>query len=137
MSKNRNRKIVISKKRRQKKRRANDNVIRKHWRVGLSVKRNYERMGVSADANRLKKDVKNVPSEVVKELELTSKQATDRQESVQVVYFDWHTKQLLNQLIDKYGDDYHKMARDSKLNIWQKTAGQIRRQCIRLSKAQN
>lgn len=33
----------------------------------------------------------------------------------------------LQQLVDKYGDDIEKMARDRKLNVWQKTEGEIKR----------
>lgn len=33
----------------------------------------------------------------------------------------------LQQLVDKYGDDNEKMARDRKLNVWQKTEGEIKR----------
>ncbi|KAI9633332.1 ribosomal large subunit biogenesis-related protein [Dioszegia hungarica] len=33
----------------------------------------------------------------------------------------------LGQLVQKYGDDSDAMARDLKLNVWQKTAGEIRR----------
>lgn len=33
----------------------------------------------------------------------------------------------LQQLVDKYGDDTEKMARDRKLNVWQKTEGEIKR----------
>jgi nucleolar protein 16 len=33
----------------------------------------------------------------------------------------------LGQLVHKYGDDSDAMARDLKLNVWQKTAGEIRR----------
>jgi nucleolar protein 16 len=29
--------------------------------------------------------------------------------------------------VQKYGDDSEAMARDLKLNVWQKTAGEIRR----------
>lgn len=30
-------------------------------------------------------------------------------------------------LVQAYGDDYTRMARDRKLNVWQKTPGEIRR----------
>lgn len=30
-------------------------------------------------------------------------------------------------MIEKYGDDVDKMARDRKVNVWQKTAGEIKR----------
>lgn len=33
----------------------------------------------------------------------------------------------LQQLVDKYGDDTERMARDPKLNVWQKTDGEIKR----------
>lgn len=33
----------------------------------------------------------------------------------------------LQQLVDKYGDDTEKMARDRKLNVWQRTEGEIKR----------
>lgn len=33
----------------------------------------------------------------------------------------------LVQLVKKHGDDWDKMARDRKLNVWQKTPGEIRR----------
>ena len=134
LKKNRKKRVVLSKKRRNKRARARDGLIRRHWRTGLSVKRNYERMGVSADANRTKKCVNNVSSEVLKELELSSRTALEKQNSTQVVYVDWHSKQLLSQLIDKHKDDYQKMARDYKLNTWQLTAGQLKRQCLKLNK---
>lgn len=35
---------------------------------------------------------------------------------------DW-----LMDLINKYGDDVEKMTRDRKLNVWQKTVGEIKR----------
>lgn len=35
---------------------------------------------------------------------------------------DW-----LVSLVAKYGDDVDKMARDRKANVWQKTAGEIKR----------
>ena len=33
----------------------------------------------------------------------------------------------LKQLVDKYGDDTDRMARDKGLNVWQKTEGEVRR----------
>ncbi|WVQ85708.1 nucleolar protein 16 [Cryptococcus sp. DSM 104549] len=33
----------------------------------------------------------------------------------------------LQQMVDQYGDDTAKMARDRKLNVWQKTEGEIKR----------
>eukprot|EP00800_Vazella_pourtalesii_P002993 TRINITY_DN12938_c0_g1_i1.p2 TRINITY_DN12938_c0_g1~~TRINITY_DN12938_c0_g1_i1.p2 ORF type:complete len:140 (+),score=39.82 TRINITY_DN12938_c0_g1_i1:69-488(+) len=135
LRKNKKKRVVLSKKRRRKKTRARDGLIGRHWRSGLSVNQNYERLGVSADANRTKKGVKNVSSEVLKELERCSRDALDRQRATQVVYVDWHRKQLLSQLIEKHGDDYQRMARDHKLNTWQLTAGQLRRQCVKLTKA--
>ena len=135
LKKNRKKRVVLSKKRRHKRGRARDGLIRRHWRSGLSVTQNYERMGVSADANRTKKGVKNVSSEVLKDLELSSRSALEKQNSTQVVYVDWHSKQLLSQLIREYADDYQKMARDCKLNTWQLTAGQLKRQCVKLKKA--
>ncbi|KAK4047803.1 Nucleolar protein 16 [Microbotryomycetes sp. JL201] len=42
-----------------------------------------------------------------------------------------HPSQLENEwlvsLVAKYGDDYARMGRDRKLNVWQKTAGEIKR----------
>ncbi|KAM0787164.1 hypothetical protein ACM66B_006414 [Microbotryomycetes sp. NB124-2] len=42
-----------------------------------------------------------------------------------------HTSALENEwlvsLVAKYGDDYARMARDRKLNVWQKTSGEIKR----------
>ena len=36
-------------------------------------------------------------------------------------------KEWLTQMVVKYGDDKAKMARDPKLNVWQKTSGEIGR----------
>jgi nucleolar protein 16 len=36
-------------------------------------------------------------------------------------------KEWLTQLVVKYGDDRAAMARDPKLNVWQKTSGEIGR----------
>ncbi|OCF30661.1 nucleolar protein 16 [Kwoniella heveanensis CBS 569] len=36
-------------------------------------------------------------------------------------------KTWLQQLVLAYGDDYERMARDRKLNVWQKTQGEIKR----------
>ncbi|WVF72611.1 nucleolar protein 16 [Kwoniella sp. CBS 6097] len=36
-------------------------------------------------------------------------------------------KTWLQQLVIAYGDDYERMARDRKLNVWQKTQGEIKR----------
>jgi nucleolar protein 16 len=33
----------------------------------------------------------------------------------------------LNQLVTAHGDDYAAMARDRKLNVWQKTEGELKR----------
>lgn len=33
----------------------------------------------------------------------------------------------LASLVQTYGDDYARMSRDRKLNVWQKTPGEIRR----------
>lgn len=41
---------------------------------------------------------------------------------------DW-----LISLVSKYGDDADKMARDRKVNVWQKTAGEIKRACVFVS----
>lgn len=36
-------------------------------------------------------------------------------------------REWLSQLVAKHGDDYEKMSRDRKLNVWQKTPGEIKR----------
>lgn len=36
-------------------------------------------------------------------------------------------REWLSQLVKKHGDDYERMSRDKKLNVWQKTPGEIRR----------
>ena len=33
-------------------------------------------------------------------------------------------------LVGKYGEDVEKMTRDRKLNVWQKTVGEIKRACV-------
>lgn len=42
----------------------------------------------------------------------------------------------LQQLVDKYGDDTEKMARDRKLNVWQKSEGEIKRMIKKAGGAQ-
>ena len=131
LKKNKKRRILPKKKKRRP--RARDSLIRRHWRAGLSVRGNYERMGVSANPNRMKRPDNSRGEDsgrIVRELELAAEQA-----SGQAVYIDWHSKQLLSQLIEKHGRDYVAMAADIKLNMWQRTPGQLRRQCDRLRKA--
>ena len=36
-------------------------------------------------------------------------------------------REWLRQLVTSHGDDYERMSRDKKLNVWQKTPGEIRR----------
>lgn len=43
-------------------------------------------------------------------------------------------KQFIEELIQKYGDDYDAMFRDIKLNIYQHTAAQLRKKCQRYLK---
>ena len=90
-------------------------------------------MGVSANSNRMKRrdssDGDTDSGRVIRELEESAELAHAKQASRQVVYIDWHAKQLLSQLIEKHGRDYLAMAADIKLNQWQRTPGQLRRQC--------
>jgi len=43
-------------------------------------------------------------------------------------------KQFIEELIQKYGDDYDAMFRDIKLNIYQHTAAQLKKKCQRYLK---
>ena len=135
--KHKRKRIVSAKKKRRP--RAKDSLIRRHWRGSLSVKGNYERMGLAANPNRLRLSTGDNGTEenskVVGELELCAEEARAKQAVSKAVYIDWHTKHMLSQLISRYGQDYEAMARDTKLNVWQRTAGQLRRQCSRLREA--
>jgi nucleolar protein 16 len=43
-------------------------------------------------------------------------------------------KRFIEELIQKYGDDYDAMFRDIKLNIYQHTVAQLRKKCQRYLK---
>ena len=92
---------------------------------------------MSANPNRkqLLQKTEEDSDRIVRELEQSAEQKREKQAGRQVLYIDWHAKQLLSQLIDRYGEDYVAMAADIKLNLWQRTPGQLRRQCDRLRKA--
>lgn len=136
-------KLVLSKKARRKKTRprARDKLVKRHWRGRLTVSGNYERMGLAANCNRKRKrgarveDKSGGESGAVVEMEQAATQAREAQESHEAVYIDWHSKQTLTRLISKHAADYEAMARDSKLNVWQRTPAQLRRQCQRLLRA--
>jgi len=55
--------------------------------------------------------------------------AAERQKKVErftsVLEGDW-----LLSMVDKYDDDVDRMAKDRKINPWQKTAGEIKRACV-------
>ncbi|KIR36712.1 nucleolar protein 16 [Cryptococcus deuterogattii MMRL2647] len=61
-------------------------------------------------------------TEVVKRLEELAASAAPVKRHSSMSERTW-----LQQLVDKYGDDTEKMARDRKLNVWQKTEGEIKR----------
>ena len=43
-------------------------------------------------------------------------------------------KEWVGTLVEKYGEDYGKMARDRKLNMWQQSEGDIRRRVVKWKK---
>ncbi|WVO19573.1 nucleolar protein 16 [Cryptococcus decagattii] len=61
-------------------------------------------------------------TEVVKRLEELAASAAPVKRHSSMSERTW-----LQQLVDKYGDDTEMMARDRKLNVWQKTEGEIKR----------
>ncbi|OWZ56056.1 nucleolar protein 16 [Cryptococcus neoformans] len=61
-------------------------------------------------------------TEVVKRLEELAASAAPVKRHSSMSERTW-----LQQLVDKYGDDTERMARDPKLNVWQKTDGEIKR----------
>lgn len=79
---------------------------------------------VGEDSDEEEKEVALVPAktEVVKTLEILSSTATPVKRHTSTSEKEW-----LTQLVVKYGDDRAAMARDPKLNVWQKTSGEIGR----------
>lgn len=65
------------------------------------------------------------PSLTLAELEHLATLTTKVIRHTSTIEADW-----LVALVAKYGDDVDKMARDRKANVWQKTAGEIKRACV-------
>ncbi|ODO07619.1 nucleolar protein 16 [Cryptococcus wingfieldii CBS 7118] len=61
-------------------------------------------------------------TEVVRQLELLAATSAPVVRHTSTSERTW-----LQQLVDKYGDDTARMTRDKKLNVWQKTEGEIKR----------
>ncbi|WVR07347.1 nucleolar protein 16 [Kwoniella sp. DSM 27419] len=61
-------------------------------------------------------------TEVVRQLEALSAQSAPVNRHTSTSERTW-----LQNLVDKYGDDVESMFRDKKLNVWQKTPGEIKR----------
>ncbi|ADV21396.1 nucleolar protein 16 [Cryptococcus gattii Ru294] len=70
-------------------------------------------------------------TEVVKRLEELAASAAPVKRHSSMSERTW-----LQQLVDKYGDDTEKMARDRKLNVWQKSEGEIKRMIKKAGGAQ-
>ena len=52
----------------------------------------------------------------------------------EVLFLSVKDQSIARRLIEKYGDDYEKMARDIKINVEQLTAGQLERLIIKYKK---
>ncbi|KAG8964368.1 Nucleolar protein 16 [Tulasnella sp. 419] len=65
---------------------------------------------------------KTQKTEVIEELEKLA-----NRKLVQPRYASQHEMVWLRSLVQAHGDDLNQMARDRRLNVWQKTAGEIRR----------
>ncbi|CAB4417583.1 hypothetical protein RhiirA5_310274 [Rhizophagus irregularis] len=69
-------------------------------------------------------------TDIIKALEAQAASVFSKHES----YQSNGEKQFIEELIQKYGDDYDAMFRDIKLNIYQHTAAQLRKKCQRYLK---
>lgn len=128
-------------------------VMQNHWNHKDSIKTNLEKMGVAFDANsvvqhkstkkrlmdRVTKDDhsdemenhennQKKPTSVIKRLE---EEVIEAEKNIKQTFrFPSEQAKWIEYCIDKHGDDFKAMARDSK-NIWQETPKQIRQKVLK------
>ena len=82
-------------------------------------------IGRSLSKRPLHSEIKETP--VTRALEAEAALAGPR-----IRYKSEHEARILEALVSKHGNDYDKMARDVKLNVFQKSAGQLKRKILTL-----
>lgn len=98
------------------------------WSSGKTLKQNYEEMGVLLDVNKIGKPSSadgKVKGYLVDDLDAIK--ALPRAPSYVVRSMGVNERDIMRRLLDKHDDDFGAMARDIKINIYQKTAAELRR----------
>eukprot|EP00128_Syssomonas_multiformis_P006033 Colp12_sorted_trinity150504_noHs@26363 len=113
-----------------------DETIAKQWDKGLTLKQNFEKMGLAFDPNAGKAKINKSaedeemeespkePTALVKELEEKAAQVV----KIVTTPSEGQAK-FVQQLIAKHGTDYKAMSRDLKLNTYQHTAKKLKAMC--------
>ncbi len=106
-------------------------LIKKNWENKRTINQNFSSLGLIADPNEISVNKVEIhqPTAVVQTLIEESKVSD---EPVRGEFFMTDEEQLyISACIEKHGDDYTKMFRDTKLNFKQHTKTHLQKRCER------
>mmetsp|Transcript_1063 Transcript_1063/g.1826 ORF Transcript_1063/g.1826 Transcript_1063/m.1826 type:complete len:151 (+) Transcript_1063:80-532(+) len=101
--------------------------IRNNWNPKETLRQNYKRLGLAYDVDECIKNAqahKELKGAITQELTKVQKAPKAAKYIPKSMAVD--EQRILITLKKKHGDDYKKMARDIKINIYQKTASELR-----------
>lgn len=109
--------------------------VEKNWDRKKTLRQNYINLGLMVDPNadlqargpKNKQSLATNAPDATLTKELERIQALPPKEAYIVKSMSLKEQRLMARLIEKYGDDVEKMARDFKINVHQKTSGELRR----------
>jgi len=121
-----------------------DDTVRKMWDKSLTKDQNYARLGLVSNPNKTIADLNPKPQkpteptpQTLKEVDFVDITAYLRDPNLDYTgKSKYHlppvTREYYRKLIDKYGDDYDKMAKDIKTNPKQHTKAVCKKNCEKL-----
>mmetsp|Transcript_16160 Transcript_16160/g.24378 ORF Transcript_16160/g.24378 Transcript_16160/m.24378 type:complete len:151 (+) Transcript_16160:44-496(+) len=102
--------------------------IRAHWNPKETLRQNYKRLGLAfsvdaaVKAAKDKEEKKGIISKELNEVQSLPKPAKYVPKSMPI-----DEQRRLIKLLSKHGEDYKKMARDIKINVYQQTEGELKK----------
>ncbi|GAB5366493.1 hypothetical protein AAMO2058_001148200 [Amorphochlora amoebiformis] len=101
--------------------------VKNHWNRKDTLRQNYQRLGLAFTVKEAVKaaEKKEEKAGIITD-ELTKIQNLPKPAKYVPKSMDLDEQRRLLRLMRKHGEDYKKMARDIKINVYQKTAAQLK-----------